>query len=280
MAIDPPDPKLVANDVARALAEDLGGGDATASLLPAARAARAIVVAKEGATLAGTAWFDACFRALDPDTRIEWRARDGDAVAPGTELCAIEGRARALVSAERSALNFLQTLSATATTTAAYVRAVSGTAATILDTRKTIPGLRLAQKYAVRCGGGRNHRIGLYDAVLIKENHIAAAGSIAEAIARARAAAPGLFLEIEVESLEELEQALAARPDRILLDDFTLADMSKAVERARGRCPLEVSGGVSLETIGAIARTGVDYISIGALTKHVRAIDLSMRVVG
>ncbi|HET9482508.1 MAG TPA: carboxylating nicotinate-nucleotide diphosphorylase [Xanthomonadales bacterium] len=278
--VAPPDPALVAADVARALSEDLGSGDATASLLPADRRARAVVVAKEAATLAGGAWFDACFLALDPAATIGWNAADGDAVANGTTVCTIEGRARALVSAERSALNFLQTLSGTATTTAAYVRAIAGTRATILDTRKTLPGLRLAQKYAVRCGGGSNHRIGLYDAVLIKENHVAACGSIGEAIARARVAAPGLLLEVEVESLAELDEALAAKPDRILIDDFTLADMQRAVERAGGACPLEVSGGVSLETVRAIAQTGVDYISVGALTKHVRAVDLSMRVIG
>ena len=279
-AIDPPDPRVVANDVARALAEDIGPGDATAALLPEGRRARATIVAKEGATLAGGAWFDACFRALDATVAIEWAARDGDTVASGTTVCTLDGDARALVSAERSALNFLQTLSATATTTAAYVRAVAGTRAVILDTRKTIPGLRHAQTYAVRCGGGRNHRIGLFDAVLIKENHVAAAGSIAAALERARAAAPGLFLEIEVESLAELDEALAQRPDRILIDDFTLADMRTAVARAEGRCPLEVSGGVSLETVGAIAATGVDFISVGALTKHVRAVDLSMRIAG
>ena len=278
--IDPPDPRVVANDVARALAEDIGPGDATAALLPEGRHARATIVAKEGATLAGGAWFDACFRALDASVAIEWAARDGATVASGTTVCTLEGDARALVSAERSGLNFLQTLSATATTTAAYVRAVAGTRAVILDTRKTIPGLRHAQKYAVRCGGGRNHRIGLFDAVLIKENHVAAAGSIAAAIQRGRAAAPGLFLEIEVESLAELDEALAQRPDRILIDDFTLADMRNAVARAAGRCPLEVSGGVSLETVGAIAATGVDFISVGALTKHVRAVDLSMRIAG
>lgn len=279
-AVLPPDPRVVASDVARALAEDIGSGDATASLLPAERRAHASVTAKEPATLAGAAWFDACFAALDPGSRVTWNAHDGDRVAAGTVVCTIEGNARALVSAERSALNFLQTLSGTATTTAAYVRAVAGTKATILDTRKTIPGLRLAQKYAVRCGGGRNHRIGLHDAVLIKENHIAAAGSIATAVARARVAAPGLLLEVEVETLAQLDEALAAGADRILVDDFTLADMRLAVARAAGACPLEVSGGVSLETVRAIADTGVDFISVGALTKHVRAVDLSMRVAG
>ena len=279
-AVAAPDPALVAADVARALAEDLGPGDATAALLPADRRARATIVAKEPARLAGSAWAEACFRALDPGATVAWNLRDGDDAARDAIVCTVEGNARAVVSAERSALNFLQTLSGTATAAAAYVRLVSGTRATILDTRKTIPGLRLAQKYAVRCGGASNHRIGLHDAVLIKENHVAAAGSIGAAIERARAAAPGLLLEVEVESLDELEQALAAQPDRILIDDFTLADMRRAVERAAGACPLEVSGGVSLETVRAIAETGVDYISVGAITKHVRAIDLSLRVVG
>ena len=276
----PPDPALVAADVARALAEDLGPGDATAALLPADRDARARIVAKEAARLAGAAWAHACFRALDPAVVVEWHAQDGDEVSKDTNVCTISGKARGIVSAERSALNFLQTLSGTATAAAAYVRLVEGTRARILDTRKTIPGLRLAQKYAVRCGGAMNHRIGLHDAVLIKENHVVAAGSIAGAIARAREVAPGLLLEVEVETLAELDEALAARPDRILVDDFTLADMRRAVERAAGACPLEVSGGVSLETVRAIAETGVDYISVGAITKHVRAIDLSLRIVG
>jgi nicotinate-nucleotide pyrophosphorylase (carboxylating) len=193
-------------------------------------------------------------------------------------LCTIEARTRALVSAERSALNFLQSLSGTATVTRAYVDAVAGTHARILDTRKTVPGLRLAQKYAVRVGGGMNHRMGLYDAFLIKENHIAAAGSIGAAVARARALRPELLLEVEVESLAELEQALAARPDRILLDDFPPTELARAVTTAAGRCALEASGGITLENVRAIAGTGVDYISIGALTKHVRAVDLSLRV--
>ncbi|HVF33796.1 MAG TPA: carboxylating nicotinate-nucleotide diphosphorylase [Candidatus Saccharimonadia bacterium] len=279
-AIVSPDTLLVATDVARALAEDIGSGDVTASLLPAERRASASVTAREAATIAGMAWFDACFAALDATSRVNWAVHDGEEVAAGSIVCTIEGHARALVSAERCALNFLQTLSGTATTTAAYVRAVAGTGATILDTRKTIPGLRLAQKYAVRCGGGSNHRIGLYDAVLIKENHIAAAGSIAIAVERARAAAPGLLLEVEVETLAQLDEALASHADRILIDDVTLADMRLAVARAAGACPLEVSGGVSLETVRAIADTGVDFISVGALTKHVRAVDLSMRVAG
>ncbi len=276
----PPDAALIEADAARALVEDFGSGDATAALIPADRVVVAEVVAREAAVLAGAPWFEACFRALDRSIRIEWNARDGERIAAGATVCRITGNARAVVGAERSALNFLQTLSGTATATAAFVAAVAGTGTVVLDTRKTIPGLRLAQKYAVRCGGGRNHRIGLYDAILIKENHIAAAGSIAGAVAAARLASPGLFLEVEVESLDELEQALAVGVDRALLDDFTLDDMRRAVALAGGRTPLEVSGGVSLDSVRQIAATGVSFVSIGSLTKHVRAIDLSLRVVG
>jgi len=276
-ALPPPDAKAVADDVRRALAEDLGGGDATAALVPE-RVVEAAIVAREAAVLCGAAWAEACFRALDPAVLVEWRHADGTRVPAGATLCRLRGQARALLSAERSALNFLQTLSGTATTTAAYVAAVAGTGAAILDTRKTVPGLRLAQKYAVRCGGGRNHRMGLYDAILVKENHIAAAGSIAAAVARARQLAPGLFLEVEVEGLDELAQALAAGVDRVLLDDFAPELLREAVQLAAGRCPLEVSGGVDLARVRGIAETGVDCISIGALTKHVRAIDLSMRM--
>ena len=264
-------------DVARALEEDLGTGDVTAALLPD-RPARAHVITREPARIAGAAWFERCFRALDPDVRITWDHGEGSDAAANARLCTIEGRGRALVSAERCALNFLQTLSATATVTARHVAAIAGTGATLLDTRKTIPGLRLAQKYAVRVGGGMNHRIGLFDAYLIKENHIAAAGSIAAAVADARARAPGLLLEVEVETLAELEQALEARVDRVLIDEFSLDQMRDAVRITAKRSTLEVSGGVSLDTIRAIAETGVDFISVGALTKHVRAIDLSMRV--
>ncbi len=263
--------------VRAALAEDLGAGDATAQLLEDAPTA-AHVVCKESAVIAGGPWFDACFRALDPAVRVEWHVGEGERVAPGTVLCTILGRSRAIVSAERSALNFLQTLSATATVTAAYVAALAGTRTRVLDTRKTLPGLRLAQKYAVRAGGGVNHRIGLYDAVMLKENHIAAAGSITAAVRRARAMHPALPLIVEVESLDELDQALAAGCDRILIDDFDDATMREAVQRANGRIPLEVSGSVSLERLPAIAATGVDYVSVGALTKHVRAIDLSLRL--
>lgn len=273
----PPPPEAVEAAVRAALAEDLGGGDATAQLLDDVPAA-AHVVCKEPAVIAGGPWFDACFRALDPGIRIRWHVSEGQRVAPGTVLCTLDGRSRALVSAERSALNFLQTLSATATTTAAYAAALAGTRTRVLDTRKTLPGLRLAQKYAVRAGGGVNHRIGLFDAVMLKENHIAAAGSIAAAVERARALHPTLPLIVEVESLDELDQALATGCTRILIDDFDDAMMREAVRRAAGRIPLEVSGSVSLERLPAIAATGVDYVSVGALTKHVRAVDLSLRL--
>lgn len=276
-ALTPPDAACVAADVERALAEDIGSGDVTASLLPD-EPSTGYIIAKEAATLAGRAWADACFRTLDPDVHIDWRVQDGQTVSPGTVLCTFSGLARALVSAERTALNFLQTLSATATQTATLVAAVAGTRARILDTRKTLPGLRQAQKYAVRAGGGCNHRMGLYDAVMLKENHIHAAGSIGAAAEQARRRYPDLPLIIEVESLAELDQALATGCDRILIDDFSLDDMAAAVRRANSRIPLEVSGGVSLASIAAIAATGVDCISVGALTKHVQAIDLSLRL--
>lgn len=273
-----PPPAAILDDVRRALAEDLGTGDATAALVPADRGARAAIVAKQAGVLAGRAWAQACFEQLDPRTTIDWSRSDGARFAPGDLICRLTGAARALLGGERSALNFLHTLSATATVAAAFVAAVAGTRAVILDTRKTLPGLRLAQKYAVRCGGASNHRIGLFDAVLIKENHIACAGSIAQAIAAARRSSPGLLLEVEVESLDEFEQALVCAPDRIMLDDFSLDDLREAVARGRGRVPLESSGSVSLDTVHAVAMTGVDFISVGALTKHVRAIDLSMRI--
>jgi len=273
-----PAPEAIARDVERALAEDFGSGDATADLLPANAPARAHVITREDAVLAGSAWFDACFLARDAQTEIHWNFRDGEQVAANSTLCTLHGNARALVGAERSALNFLQTLSGTATVTARYVAAVRGTRTKILDTRKTLPGLRLAQKYAVRCGGGVNHRIGLFDAILIKENHIAAAGSLAAAVRAAREAHPRLLLEVEVENFTELDEALAAGVDRIMLDEFDDADLRRAVVHVAGRVPLEVSGGVGLERVRAIAETGVDFISIGSLTKHVHAIDLSMRV--
>jgi len=273
----PPDPAVVAADVARALAEDLGTGDVTAALLPD-EASAAYVLCKEDAVLAGRPWFDATMRALDPQVRLDWHAADGDRVAAGTVVCTLAGRSRALVSGERTGLNFLQTLSGTATATAAFVAALAGTRTRVLDTRKTLPGLRQAQKYAVRAGGGVNHRQGLYDAVMLKENHIRAAGSIAAAAANARARFPDLPLIIEVEDLDELAQALATGCTRILVDDFSADDLAAAVRLAGGRIPLEVSGSVSLERLAAIAATGVDYVSVGALTKHVRAIDLSMKL--
>ena len=277
-----PDPGLVAADAARALAEDVGGGDVTAALLPD-RPDTAYLLCKEDAVVCGRPWFDACHRALDPGVRIDWRVAEGDRVAKGTVLATLDGQARALVSAERAALNFLQTLSGTATTTAAYVDAVRGTRARILDTRKTIPGLRLAQKYAVRVGGGVNHRIGLFDAVMLKENHVRAFGSVAAAIRAARAAQPALPLIVEVETLDQLREALAEGCDRVLIDDFDAAARREAVRIAHGApfdgaIPLEVSGGVDLAGVRAIAEDGVDCISIGALTKHVHAIDFSLKL--
>jgi nicotinate-nucleotide pyrophosphorylase (carboxylating) len=274
----PPPIELIDADVERAFAEDVGSGDATADLLPAGAGARATVTCRDQAVIAGTPWFDACFRKLDPSVQIDWAVRDGDAVDAGSVICRLAGNARSLVTAERSALNFLQLLSGTATATAAHVAAIAGTAVRVLDTRKTLPGLRLAQKYAVRCGGGHNHRIGLYDAILIKENHIIAAGGIGAAVTAARRLHPSLLLEIEVENLDELQQALSAGVDRVMLDNFTLAQMAEAVSLARGRVALEVSGNVDLAGIGEIARTGVDFISVGALTKHVHAVDLSLRL--
>lgn len=273
----PPPTEIIAADVARALAEDIGGGDVTAALIAPGAHAHARIVCREDAVLAGSPWADACFRALDTNVDIHWHHHDGDRVLANAVLCEVAGNARALVAGERNALNFLQTLSGTATVTRSYVDAVAGTRAKILDTRKTIPGLRRAQKYAVRCGGGHNHRMGLFDAILIKENHVAAAGGIASAIRAARAASPGVFLDCEVESLLELQDAIDAGADRVLLDEFTDAMLRKAVTVAAGRVPLEVSGSVNLARVREIAETGVDCISIGALTKHLHAVDLSMR---
>ncbi|MBE1160457.1 carboxylating nicotinate-nucleotide diphosphorylase [Dyella acidiphila] len=274
----PPDQATIDADVERAFAEDLGKGDATASLLPAQAQAAAQLTCRERAVMAGIPWFEACVHKLDPQARIHWHVTDGDPVQPGSMICELHGNARALVSAERSALNFLQMLSGTATQTAAYVAAVAGTKVRVLDTRKTVPGLRMAQKYAVRCGGGHNHRIGLYDAILVKENHIIAAGSIAAAVLAARQLHPSLLLEVEVENLDELQQALDAGVDRIMLDNFSLPLMREAVAQTAGRVPLEISGNVDLSTIGDYAATGVDFISVGALTKNIRAIDLSLRL--
>jgi nicotinate-nucleotide pyrophosphorylase (carboxylating) len=276
--LEAPGSEIIDADVTRALAEDVGPGDATADLIPADKSATAVLTCREEAVLAGTAWFDACFRRFDPNVDIRWTANDGDLIAPGSRICTLRGNARALLTAERSALNFLQLLSATATVTAHYAHAVSGTRTRILDTRKTLPGLRLAQKYAVLCGGGVNHRIGLYDAILIKENHIIAAGGIAAAVRAGRNSHPELLLEVEVENLDELAQAIEAGVDRILLDNFSPDLLIDAVRLNKGRVSLEASGNVELDTIGAIAETGVDFISIGALTKHIRAVDLSLRL--
>jgi len=265
-------------NVLAALAEDIGGGDLTALLTPAGRSAVGVVVSREDAVLCGSAWFDACFRRLDPQVDIRWHAQDGAAIQTDQILCEITADTRALLTAERCALNFLQLLSGTATQTRRYVESVAGTRAKIVDTRKTLPGLRLAQKYAVRCGGGTNHRLGLYDGILIKENHIIAAGGITPALTKARALANGnIFIQVEVESLEELAEALDAGATLILLDNMDLNQMHQAVGLTAGRAELEASGGVRLETVRAIAETGVDRISIGGLTKDVRAIDLSLR---
>ncbi len=271
-------PADIADTVCRALAEDIGAGDLTAALIPTHARGAASVLTRETAVLCGTAWFDEVFRQLDADTRIEWQARDGDRVRAGDTLCRLDGVARTLLTGERTALNFLQTLSGTATRAAAYAQAVAHTQAKVLDTRKTLPGLRTAQKYATACGGAHNHRLGLYDGILIKENHITAAGSIAAALAQAQRQAPaGVFVEIEVEDLTQLREALAAGAQRILLDNFDLAGLAAAVSEAHGRATLEASGGVTLENIAAVAETGVDFISIGEMTKNVRAVDLSMR---
>ncbi|HEY4366124.1 MAG TPA: carboxylating nicotinate-nucleotide diphosphorylase [Steroidobacteraceae bacterium] len=281
MNIPLPDPAYVARTAGNALSEDVGSGDLTAQLIPADRQSHATVITREDAVLCGRAWVDEVFRQVDTRVRVAWSAADGDRISANQVLCRIEGPARALLTGERNALNFLQTLSATATVTRQYVDTVAGTGCRILDTRKTIPGLRLAQKYAVLCGGGTNHRIGLFDAILVKENHIAAAGSIAAAVAAARQLDNRVLLEVEVENLDQLQQALDATVDRILLDNFTHETMRKAVSITRNHTntgiTLEASGNMSLETLRTVAETGVDFISVGALTKHVRAVDLSMR---
>jgi len=276
-------PSDISAVVASALAEDVGAGDLTADLIDPNRLGRAQVVAREPATLCGCAWFEETFRQIDRRIRVSWHAYDAEAIDEGFVVCDLSGPARGLLTGERTALNFLQTLSATATATRALASILEGTATRVLDTRKTLPGLRLAQKYAVRCGGGENHRLGLYDAILIKENHIAAAGGIRKAVEAARKRSPRVPLEVEVENLAELAEALDTDADRIMLDDFSLADVKRAVERRNAhpgkRKELEVSGGVSADGLAAIGATGVDYVSVGALTKHVRAIDFSMRFV-
>jgi len=277
----PEPPRDLAAQVEAALREDIGSGDVTAALVPATQRVRGSLITREHAVLAGRPWVDATFRHLDPHVQLAWHANDGEPIAANQVVFDIAGSARPVLTGERTALNFLQLLSATATVTRRFVEAVAGTGCIILDTRKTLPGLRTAQKYAVRCGGGENHRMGLYDRVLIKENHIAAAGSLTGAIRAARSHAPGVTVEVEVESLAELEEALAASPDIVLLDEFTLANLRAgvALNRARARpVKIEASGSMTLETVRAVAETGVDYISVGALTKHVRAVDLSLRL--
>lgn len=274
----------ITRNVAAALAEDVGAGDLTASLVPGERQVKATVISREAGVLCGVAWFDACIAALDPSATVRWQAADGDRIQANQLLCEIEGNGRALLTAERSALNFLQLLSAVASKVRIYADAIAGTRAQVVDTRKTLPGLRIAQKYAVRAGGGGNHRLALWDAILIKENHIHAAGGIAEAMAAAQALAAQAadrckFIQVEVENLDELEQALNAGARMILLDNFTPALLREAVRMNAGRAVLESSGNVTLETIRGVAETGVDRISVGALTKDVKALDLSMRFV-
>jgi nicotinate-nucleotide pyrophosphorylase (carboxylating) len=265
-------------NIAAALQEDIGSGDLTAQLIPPERTATARVISRERAVLCGTAWFEACFRKLDPGIEIRWSAQDGDLVADEQKLCEIRGNARAMLAAERPALNFLQTLSGTATLTRRYVEAIAGTDALIMDTRKTLPGLRLAQKYAVKTGGGSNQRAGLYDGILIKENHIMAAGGIAQALDRAAAlAATGVSVQIEVENREQLAEALRVGAKLILLDNFSLSALREAVVFTARRAVLEASGGIRLETVRGVAETGVDRISVGNLTKDVQAVDLSLR---
>jgi nicotinate-nucleotide pyrophosphorylase (carboxylating) len=277
--------EALARNVRDALAEDIGRGDWTAMLVPAGRRARARVTAKEAAVLCGQRWFDACMKALDPAAQVRWAAAEGQRVESGTVVCEIEADARALLSAERPALNFLQLLSGVATVVRQYADAIAGVSpnprgCAVLDTRKTLPGLRQAQKYAVRVGGGQNQRLALWDGILIKENHIAAAGGIAPALRNAMALNAGVTVQVEVEDLAELQQALDAGAVSVLLDDFSLADMRRAVALTQGRALLEVSGSVDLGRIREIAATGVDRISVGKLTKDVRAVDLSLRVVG
>ena len=268
----------IERNVAAALAEDVGNGDATAALTAAGTPARATVMCRQDAVVCGQPWFDACFRKLDPKVEIQWAVAEGSRVHAGTAVCSLRGEARALLAAERSALNFLQTLSAVATATRRLVDAAAGTRAKIVDTRKTLPGLRYAQKYAVRTGGGANHRMGLYDGMLIKENHIAAAGGIRQALAAARNnSAPGVWTQIELENLDQLKEALAGGATMILLDNMSPAQMREAVRIAGDRAELEASGGITLENVRAIAETGVQRISSGALTKDVKAVDFSMR---
>ena len=272
----PARPEDVAATVQRALEEDIGSGDVTATLVAADARGSASVVCRESAVLCGAAWFEEVFRQLHPAIAVDWKAADGDSVEAGDVVCTITGPASPILSGERAALNFLQLLSGTATTARRYARALTGSRTRVLDTRKTLPGLRSAQKYAVRCGGCQNHRQGLFDAILIKDNHIASAGSIEQVVAAARRDHPSLTIEVEVENLRQLDEALAAGADMVMLDNFDRAEIREAVARTRGRAKLEISGNVEIEDLADLAETGVDYISVGALTKHVKAIDFSM----
>jgi len=272
------DTNIIDDDVRRFLAEDVGQGDLTALVIPEEKLAKATIVTREATMVCGQAWVNAVFKKLDADIVIDWQFEEGEQAFSGDVLCYLSGSARALLTGERAALNMLQTLSATASLANQYAKALEGTDSVVLDTRKTIPGLRLAQKYAVRCGGGTNHRVGLYDGILIKENHIMASGSIAKAVAAARQISTTVEVEVEVENLDEVKQALDAQADILLLDNFTLEQLKEAVELNRGVAKLEASGNVSLSTIRDIAKTGVDFISVGALTKNIQAVDLSMRV--
>lgn len=273
----PARPDDVAAAVRRALEEDVGSGDVTARLVPPEAEISASVVCRESAVLCGAPWFEEVFRQMHPDIRVRWRAAEGDDIEPGDVVCTVSGPAAPILTGERTALNFLQLLSGTATRARRYARAVEGTGARVLDTRKTLPGLRSAQKYAVRCGGCENHRLGLFDAILIKDNHIASAGSIEKVVTTAKRDNPGLTVEVEVESLGELREALDAGADIVMLDNFERPDIREAVAMARGRAKLEISGNVEIDELASLAETGVDYISVGALTKHVKAIDFSMR---
>jgi nicotinate-nucleotide pyrophosphorylase (carboxylating) len=277
MTLIKPDFTIVNTDVRNALKEDIGSGDLTASLIPEKAIATATIISREAATISGIPWVNTVFEQIDSNIQCVWQVQDGDKVTPDTLLCTLTGNARNLLIGERTALNFLQTLSGTATLVRQYTDTVIGIDVQILDTRKTIPGLRIAQKYAVRCGGGVNHRVGLYDGILIKENHILAAGSIAAAIQAAQQLNTGIPVEVEVENEEELKQTLAAKADIILLDNFAVPALKKAVALTQGQALLEASGGINLNTLRGIAETGVDRISIGALTKDIRALDLSMR---
>ncbi len=274
-----PDPELVSRDVSLALAEDIGDGDCTAGLVDDSTILRTRVICRQNAVLAGQPWFDETFRQLSHKVSVKWNHSDGDRLSPDGEVCRLQGPARSILTGERTALNFLQTLSATASLAHHYVAAVAGTETIILDTRKTIPGLRMAQKYAVRCGGASSHRSGLFDAILIKENHIKAVGSISAAVKLARSMYPELLLEVEVENMEELEEAVRVAADRVLLDNFNVRDLQTAVRCFSRQIQLEASGNVSLASVREIAQTGVDFISAGDLTKNVKAVDFSMRYI-